>query len=271
MNKEIKGEWYYCSGNFLPVNKFEPSYLQNGISVYEVLRIIRGKPLFLNDHLIRFENSLAAVHNKEVFLEYNFQHIIKELVKKNDLWEGNIKLVFNMHECIKLYVYFVPHYYPNTQQHKDGIKIVSERLERTEPGVKAVNLTMRKKTESIFKESDIYEVLLVDHHGEVTEGSKSNIFFVKDQVIYTAPVHTVLPGITRKYVFKICEEKGIKTKEGPISFSQINLYEAVFISGTSPKILPVKQIDNIIFRTNHPILYMLMDEYEKIIQADIEH
>ena len=58
------------------------------------------------------------------------------------------------------------------------------------------------------KESDkmLYEVLLVNRDGVITEGSRSNVFFIKSGEVYTPPTDAVLPGVTRTMIIRILEE-----------------------------------------------------------------
>ena len=47
-------------------------------------------------------------------------------------------------------------------------------------------------------------------NNEITEGSRSNIFFLKDETLVTAPDNAVLNGITRKHILEICRENSIR-------------------------------------------------------------
>ena len=147
--------------------------------------------------------------------------------------------------------------------------MLSQRLERPNPSIKAVNLNLREKTENLLQQFDVYEILLIDQTGMITEGSKSNVFFIRNNMVFTPPEHCVLPGITRKYVFSICKKLSIEIIEKNIYFESVTNYEAVFITGTSPKILPVKQIDNTTFRVDNRILHQIITEFEEIILKNI--
>ena len=269
MFKEFSGLYYFHNRSFLSTDNISIDYLKNGISYYEVLRVINGKPLFLKDHLERFEMSVRKSLFPDFLKNYDFNSIISQLCSINRLKEGNIKMVLNITEKPSLYIYFVPHRYPTPENYTHGIKMLSQKLERPDPAIKAVNLNLREKTESLIQQHGIYEILLVDQNGMVTEGSKSNIFFIKDKKVFTAPEHTVLSGITRKYVFSVCHDLSVDLVEQCIPFEIIASYEAVFISGTSPKILPVKQIDNISFHVNNLTMKNIITRYENIIQKSI--
>lgn len=268
---EITGGVYFHKGEYKKAKRFNPDYLKEGTSVYEVLRVIQGKPLFLKDHLERFSQSLAKTDIISKFDQYDFWEVIANLVEKNNLSDGNIKIVCNMNKKAQMFAYFIPHRYPTDENYAEGVKMASSLMERTDPHVKAVNLTMREKTEALMAKKDIYDVLLVDHNGNITEGSKSNIFFIKGDEVYTSPEKVVLPGITRKYVFSICHENNIKLIEDDLPYDDISGFESAFITGTSPKVLPVNMIDDIPYNVRHEVLIKLIDRYDKLIRNFIDH
>ena len=103
----------------------------------------------------------------------------------------------------------------------------------------------------------------------ITEGSKSNVFFIRKECVMTAPGDKVLKGITREKVISFCNKLNYKLIECPISIDTLPSMEAVFLTGTSPKILPVNRIDQITYSTGHPMMKNLMAAYDDLIQEDI--
>lgn len=129
---------------------------------------------------------------------------------------------------------------------------------------------MRKQADALIKQENVFEVLLVNRYQQVTEGSKSNAFFIFGDRVVTAPSQAVLPGITRKYVMECCRTLGIRLEEKPVALSSLSQADAAFISGTSPNIMPIRQINQIDLNPQHPLLLKLMIEYESRIQAYIQ-
>ena len=79
----------------------------------------------------------------------------------------------------------------------------------------------------------------------------------------------VLPGITRKYVFSICEKFNISIKEKNIKHSDLATYDSAFLTGTSIGVLSVNQADTIIFVRDNKILNLISDEYNKIVKNSL--
>ena len=112
---------------------------------------------------------------------------------------------------------------------------------------------------------------MVDSNGNITEGSLSNIFFIKGSTVYTAPIESVLPGITRKYVVHSCENLNINVVEQYIHFTKLKEFDSAFITSTSSNVLPVSDIENTTFNSNHPILRKIMVEFDKVISTYLKN
>ncbi len=92
-----------------------------------------------------------------------------------------------------------------------------------------------------------YEALLVNEENQITEGSRSNIFFLKGNTLSTAPDETILNGITRKYILDICRTNKIKVRFMCVPVDSLQDYDAVFMTGTSPMVLQFYCIGDIYF------------------------
>ncbi|MCM8818817.1 MAG: aminotransferase class IV [Candidatus Omnitrophica bacterium] len=87
------------------------------------------------------------------------------------------------------------------------------------------------------------DMIVLDSSGYISEGSVSNIFFVKDNFIYTPSVECgCLEGITRRVIFEISEKENIKVKEGRFKIDFLSDCDEVFLTNTLMGIMPVKEI-----------------------------
>lgn len=228
--------------------------------IYEVLRVIDGKPLFLENHLDRMKNSFRLIH-EEFTLKYEYiNEEIKKLIKSKNTMNGNIKLTYEVNEKA-LNVFFVEHFYPNEEMYEDGVKTMLYFGERENPNAKVINQSFREKVDKEIKENDAYEAILVDRNGYITEGSKSNIFMIKDGILLTSPVKAVLPGVTREEIINIAKQSCIEFKEVEYSYLDIDKLEGMFISGTSPKILPISSVGDIKMNVSNEVIRKLMGKY----------
>ena len=244
-------------------------YIEQGISLYEVLRVIDGVPLFLERHLERLKNS-ARLTNLE--LPLNDEEIgqrLQDLARSNQVENGNIKFVINYPEpgqSADFYAYFVEHDYPTKEVYQKGVKTVLVRVERPNPNAKVDRADYRNAVDEAKRRTGSYEALLVDRESNVSEGGRSNLFMVKGDVVYTAPADKVLKGITRQMVLAACRNQGYQVVEKEISLEKMLNMDAIFISSTSPKILPVSQVDDKIINSgSNKIIQGIMAGYDAII------
>jgi len=233
----------------------------NTPSVYEVIRLTDGKPQFLPEHYARLENSLGAIGMPVPFTSEKLADSIRELAEEGQIKDHNLKLEVDVSGHGVLYLN--PTHYPSAQQYAEGVKTELFRGERKNPNIKMMDQALRDATDAAIREHNLYEVILVDRGGQITEGSRSNIFFIKNGEVFTSPLHQVLPGVTRGKIIEIVRSKGIRVHEEPISASDIASFDAAFISGTSPKVLPISSVGDIAYDVNEPLLRDIMAWYDE--------
>lgn len=272
---ECYGKFFVENGKVLESDKFSSEYVLQGTSLYEVIRVIDSVPVFLERHLERLNNS-AKLANKRLWMsKENIKDAILELIKANKTNEGNIKIIFNYRNVDQensntFLVYFIEHHYPSEEQYSLGVPVILCFKERSNPNAKIINNNFRSETDEKIKASKSYEAILVDRNNYITEGSRSNIFMIKDNCVITAPLEAVLPGITRQVIIEICKNEEIDFCEKNVSFNQISDLDALFITGTSPKILPISKVDDFVFKSSTNIIVQsIMRHYNRIIEEYI--
>jgi len=266
---KILGTKYIYNGTWADVSGFKPDMSVD--TYYEVIRLIDGKILFLHDHLKRLKNSLEG-SGIEFPGEGILLHHLGLLLKQNALSFGNIRICLqpSKENGADLLCYFIPYVYPSDTMYQEGVRLLSYPHTRPHPGIKKWDDRFRSSVGKYIQDHGIYEAVLVNKKKQVTEGSRSNLFFIdaKDRLI-TAPATEVLPGITRKYVLEIAQNNGIPVIEKTMELSSLDKLASAFLSGTSPKVLPVKQVDQFHFNPAHPLLLLFMTRFEQIVQAHL--
>jgi branched-chain amino acid aminotransferase len=240
-------------------------------SVYEVIRVIGGVALFLEDHFDRLKQSME-IQGISFGMEYtDFRQKIAEIITLNLKTEGNIKFSYlRIGNESEWFFTFIPHSYPNPEDYLNGVPTDLLFAERENPNAKVVQNAVRELANQNLTTEKIYEVLLVDRNGLITEGSRSNVFFVKDNVFYTAPASQVLVGVTRQKVIECLNELSFQFVETDIHADEISRYDAAFLTGTSPKVLPIRSIGDQMFRTGHAAVKQLMKCYNDLIDRYIQ-
>ncbi|MFL0197072.1 aminotransferase class IV [Clostridium sp. WILCCON 0269] len=269
--RECSNEFFLYNDEIKRKEEFTEDVFKEGKSIYEVIRVIDGKPLFLKPHLERMENSFKITCLKIWLTGEEIKNSINKLVKVNKIYNGNVKIVFNFSKKNIFLAYFSKHYYPPLEWYKEGVNTIFFHGERKNPNAKVINNTFREEVDKKIKDNNVFEAILVDNKGNITEGSKSNIFMIKSEKVITAPIEDVLPGVTRDIIIKICIRLGFEVVEQKINYREIEKFDALFISGTSPKVLPIKKVENIKFSSpENKVFISIMEEYQREIDRDIQ-
>jgi len=259
---ECYGKKFILNGRLQSSDSFDNSLVYEGDSVYEVIRMAKGFPVFFNDHMERLASSVRLQRKKMLAGPDVLKKDITELTRWERRKEINLKIVFNYNRGSENYLaYFIEPIYPSAEQYKKGVRGILFYAERKDPESKVINHKLRS---SIFHKlilDEGYEALLVNEKGLVTEGSRSNIFFLKGDTLVTAPDNMVLGGITRKHILEICRENNLKVTHGCVKAEKITTFDAVFMTGTSPVVLPFCCIDDKYFNVQAPLIDTLRRLY----------
>jgi len=269
---ECYGKNFILNGNLQPVEMFDNSLVYEGDSIYEVLRMGRGNPIFFADHMERLVTSVKLQKKKILADIPTLRKSIISLTRSDKKKESNLKIVFNYNNRATNYlVYCIEPIYPSEVQYRTGVKGILFFAERKDPASKVINHKLRSSIYHKLILEGAYEAILVNESNLITEGSRSNIFFLKGNMLVTAPDNVILNGITRKKILEICTENEIIVKFTSVSVQQIPDYEAVFMTGTSPMVLPFNCIDNYSLNVDLPLIKELRILYMKKAEASIRN
>lgn len=237
----VLGKFFLKDDEKVTTKEFKDEYIKYGKSLYEVIKVQESTPLFLEKHLQRLHNS-GRLTGFEIFLSDEIiSKRLRDLIEVNNIKEGSIKFVLNFDK--KLFIaYLEQTNFPKEYQYKEGVKTDLFYKERVNPNAKVLNLSFREEVDEFIKEKNIYEAILVDKEGYITEGSKSNVFFVRDKNLYTTPISGVLPGITRSTILDICSENSISVREESLNVEDLNSVKGAFLSSTPFDVLPINEV-----------------------------
>jgi len=96
------------------------------------------------------------------------------------------------------------------------------------------------------------EALLLDVNGYVAEGSGENFFIVRDGVVTTPPLTSVLPGITRDSVMRILRDASIPVVEQYFPRDAVYIADEAFMTGTAAEVTPVRELDDRVIGSGRP-------------------
>lgn len=264
---KIQGKHVILNGIKIQAEKYSPQH--SSPVLYEVMRIIDHKVIFLMDHIDRL---VRSCNSSGINMEINrINKNLEVFLSSSEIEAGNVMInVFENKQQLNIATFQIPHVYPSEKEYINGVITKSFSFSRPTPTIKKWNENFRNQVNNFIQNNHIYEALLLNENREFTEGSKSNLFFInEDNNIHTAPESIVLPGITRKYIFQICKENNIKIFEKLVKYDELQGLKSCFITGTSPMVLPINQIDDFRFDVEDQLLKLLMEQYKILVRTHL--
>ena len=258
----------YYKGKFLDSKSININEkLFRGIGVFDTIKFINNKMLFFDAHLDRlFSNNFFD------FSKLNKQKIYSdaiEVINKNVISEGLIKIIIiplsEDWDDLEYYIFIrkLP------KDIKKCVKIIfySENLYpilRFNPMYKSLCYMGNFMAIRDAKLSGAFEPIFYNKSQMITEGAIRNIFFIKDNIIYTPSTDLgILNGITRQKVIQLANSLGYKIKESNIDYNNINSMDEAFITSSSIDVLPCYWEG---WSSNHSITIKLKNLYNESIK-----
>lgn len=236
----------------LPVFSLEFSY---GFGVYETIRVKDKAPYFLAQHLGRLMHSASLLE-----LEHNWTTQIitthtQQLIEALGESTYNLKILLigaQTAQEVQLYIAPLRPYYPNRKLYKDGATAITFEHERFMPGAKSLNMLPSYVAYREAKRTGAYDAILVNRRDELLEGTRTNLFALKDTQLITPPVDQVLAGVTRTHIIEVAKKNSYEVIEASIKKADIETFDSLCLSSTSTKLLPLRQIDDISLQISEP-------------------
>lgn len=263
-------KYYFYNGEVVKNSSISYRNIPND-AIYEVLKVVKGKPLFFEDHMDRFNKSLKKqgyifdMPLGEILNELAFLYQVNKVVNKN------IKLIYIPlvdEESFDFMIYFTERIVLSSNEKNHGVMVKTLPLERHDPNIKTIGESYKEK---IDNSDNAFELLLVNQQGIITEGSRSNVFFVKDGNIYTSSPENILLGITRKKIIELCNENSITLINKSITVEEAYNMDSAFLTGTSIGVVPISHIDGNKYKDNNDIIKYLSSKYDELSDSYIDN
>ncbi|MEE6131515.1 MULTISPECIES: D-amino-acid transaminase [Bacillaceae] len=274
----------YYDGQFRDINErvipIDERGHQFGDGVYEFIRVYKGTPLALSQHLDRLERSAKALLIELPFSRVELEKLIEEGLQKSTLAEADIYMQVTRGISPR------NHLFPDTkaelsmtirhprqmpdEAYEKGISTLLLEDERwANCYIKSLNLLPNILAKQAAASKGCKEAILVKD-GYITEGSSSNVFVIKDQTLYTTPAtKQILCGITRTNILSCAKQEGIQVREQHMTIDFIKQADEAFVTSTSIGILPIARIDEQDLSTTRPIIDKLTNAYQTFREQQV--
>ena len=255
----------WLDGRFVKWNQAKLHVLSHGLHyascVFEGARIYNGKIFKLNEHTKRLFFSSKILGFKLPYKEKVINKTCEEIVKKQKIkngylrpfaWRGSEMMAISAQNTtihVAIAAWEMSTYFDKRKKF-NGIKLKTSKWTRppsnTAPiQAKAAGLYMIcTLSKHIAEKNGFDDSLMLDSNGYVAESTGANIFFVKNNKLYTPIADCFLNGITRQTVIKLAKKNNIKIIEKRILPRELLKADEIFLTGTAVEITPISQIDN---------------------------
>jgi branched-chain amino acid aminotransferase len=250
-------------GRFVPASEavipVDDLAIMRGFGVFDLLRTLNGKPLFLKEHIKRLQASARRLGIELPWSPQELIGIVMQTLQRNAFEESNIRIVvtggsspdfITPQGTPRLLVLITRA--PQLPQwwYTDGVKVITFFSERSIPGAKSIDYATATIALKQARDQNAIEAVYVDRNGHVREGTTSNLFAVYADTLVT-PAKGILSGITRQAVLDLAS-KMIRVDLRDLHLENLLTADEVFITGTNKMIVPVVRIDDTTIGSGRP-------------------
>lgn len=245
---------------FIPV--FDHGFLY-GEGIYETLRTYDGRLFLYERHLRRLRNSARLIDLPLPFTDDDLAMRIQETMAAASLEgaDAYVRVLVTRGVGELTYdpkatptpswvVIVKPLVPPSAETYERGVKVVFVDVVRNHPQsvnpmIKSNNLMNSALAAQQALKRGGFEAVMRNYRGELTEGTQSNLFIVKNGAVFTPPLEAgLLPGITREFIFQIGRDAGIEVREQVLHDADLLGADEAFLTSTTREVLPIVAVDD---------------------------
>lgn len=252
--------YVFMNGKIVPkeavtVSAFDHGFLY-GVGLFETFRVYEYHSFLLDDHLDRLNSGLQVVNIQAAIMKQDILAAVRLLMEANQLSNAYIRLNVSAGNG-EIGLQTEPYLNPNliifakplppsgkmTEKKAVILKLnrnSPEGLERLKSHHYLNNLLAKRE----LGEGQQQEGLFLTKEGFIAEGIVSNVFWVKDRVLYTPTIETgILNGITRQFIISLAGVLGLTVVEGFYTPEQAGKAEEIFFTNSVQEIVPVSNFN----------------------------
>ncbi|HWO94973.1 MAG TPA: aminodeoxychorismate lyase [Bacillus sp. (in: firmicutes)] len=261
------------------ISPFDHGYMY-GMGLFETFRTYNGHPFLLDDHLARLHRGLEELDIKYQCRREDILSVLRKLLKANELQDAYVRLNVSagtggvglqttpyMEPTVIMYMKPLP---SNGMQEKEGVLLETRRNSpegsRRLKSHHYLNNILAKKE---MGNTPAKEGIFLTRDGYIAEGVVSNLFFVKENIVYTPSLETgILDGITRQFVFSLLEKLDVTVKEGLFTVQELLESDEIFVTNSIQEITPITRIGNHCYpKGKHTLVQRLQTMYSQVCQS----
>ncbi|MCY1529280.1 D-alanine aminotransferase [compost metagenome] len=221
--------------------------IQRGFGIFDFLKTVNHKPIFIEDHFNRFYHSAKEMNLELPFSRSELRNAVNQLLEKNNIANSGLKFILTGGFSPDGYQVSTPNlimvqtpFEIDRGNFDKGITLVTYNHQRQLPTIKTIDYLQAIRLQSFIKANGADDVLY-HNNGQIRECPRANIFLVTDDKVIT-PKTDVLSGITRSKILDL-QLDGYQIMEEDFTLEAFYAAKEVFITSSTKNALPVLSID----------------------------
>ncbi|WP_127471053.1 D-amino acid aminotransferase [Thiomicrorhabdus aquaedulcis] len=287
LSQTVTEQIVYLNGLYLPMCESQISTQDRGFlfgdGVYEVIPVYERTVFSFDEHLARLKNSLKATSIPNPLTDAEWLNLLNTLVAKHS-WDNQFIYLqvtrgIQMQrdhmpaDCLTptLYAYSNPLKAVSDDIIKNGIKAITlDDIRWLNCDIKAITLLPNVMLKLACKHRNADDAILIAPNGNITEGTASNVFIVKNNTLLTPPNSSaILPGITRLLINRIAKAHGITVLEQNLTLDDLTSADEIWLASSTKEALPITQLNDLPVGSGKPgALWQLMRQHYQTYKHD---
>jgi 4-amino-4-deoxychorismate lyase len=244
-----------------------------GWGLFETVRVKNGRLCFFHRHIERMASACRVLSMEFKMDVISLQDLCRRLVAANNLKDGALRITYCKESNGVYNTIVTTRENPYTEKHYiEGFRLVISGIKRNQYSlmyrVKSTNYLENILARELARRKGYNDCLFLNTSGHVCECSISNIFWGKNDVIYTPAVECgILPGITRSLIIEMSKRLGLRVATGRYNVEHLMKSQYVFVTNALAGIMPVSKINYTRFSVDSRIVKAIREEYDKLLKA----
>lgn len=240
--------------------------------VFETMRARDGNIPLLSRHLRRLSRGLKVLRLVSPILIFTIPKHIAHLLKINGLKEARVRvMVWQKGGRVHSAIICEPIKPLTARQHSKGFKAMLTKGHRrqTPVPIKSLDYAIFRGSLQKARAAGFDEALFLNRKGELVEGSRTNIFWVKDNVLLTPPITSgCLPGVTRQAVIECARKLGLRCAARHAAAGRLREADEAFVTNAVLGVVPLTRVgeEKIGSGKPGPITARLREAYGRLIE-----
>lgn len=247
-----------------------------GYGLFDYFKVIRGVPVFVEDHLDRLFKSCKGLHLDIPFSRHEVLEMIHGIIRAHPIDTFAIRIVVtggigadsSTAGTPQVYCIGEPIILPSMEAKHIGTRLTMMEYTRYLWQYKSINYISLMANKPLLAAANADDFLYT-HHGYVSESTRSNVFFVKDDKTIVTSDEYILEGVTRLRLLDRIKNLGLNCEVRPVKIEELASFKEAFITGSSKNIMPIRSIDDHNFEVIGPVTQQLLEDFDDLSNAYI--